>query len=233
MKWEEFLNKTLAKYDAWQAEGKLTSTSKVIPVGESFNAKQWVMPSEQVLHFLRNARSFALADCMCRTLARHCDKPLETCFYLNDVADKRVEQGRARLVSLDEAKECIKQANQNGLVPMTISDPMQDVFAICQCCPCCCHDLQFLMQRGRKELVLTSNYVAMQGRDACLHCGQCVERCYFGARVMVQDLMQYDPAKCYGCGLCVTTCPAEAIRLYLRQPLGRVQASATNSGPPA
>jgi len=233
MKWEDFLDKTLAKYDAWQAEGKLTSTSKVIPVGESLTAKQWVMPSEQVLHFLRNARSFALADCMCRTLAGHCDKPLETCFYLNDAADKMVELKKARQVSLEEAKECLKQANQNGLVPMTISDPMQDVFAVCQCCPCCCHDLQFLMQKGRRELVLTSHYVAIQDEDACLHCGDCLERCHFGARGMVEEIVQYDPSQCYGCGLCVTTCPAGAISLELREPLGRAALGPAKIGPPA
>ncbi len=233
MKWKEFLDSTLAKYDAWQAEGKITNTAKVIPVGESISAKQWVMPSEQVLHFLRNARTFALTNCMCRTSGRHCDSPRETCFFINDAADKMVEQGRARYASLDEAIDCVKQANQSGLVPMTLFDPLQDVYAVCQCCPCCCHDLQFLMQKGRKELVLTSHYVAVQDQDACLHCGDCVERCHFGARDMVEDLMQYDPAQCYGCGLCVTTCPSEAITMELREPLGRAEvgpAKITRSG---
>lgn len=223
MKWEDFLDKTLAKYDGWQAEGKITSTSKVIPVGESLSAKQWVMPSEQVLHYLRNARSFALSDCLCRTLGGHCDRPRDTCFFLNDAADLRVEKGTARYVSLEEAEEKIKQANQTGLVPMTLFDPMQDVWVVCHCCPCCCHDFQFLMRKGRKELVLTSNYVAIQDQDACLHCGECEERCHFGARSMKEDIMQYDPSQCYGCGLCVTTCPSDAISMELREPLGRAE----------
>lgn len=226
MKWEDFLDKTLAKYDGWQAEGKITNTAKVIPVGESLIAKQWVMPSEQVLHHLRNARSFALADCMCRTLGEHCDRPRDTCFYLNDAANQRVEKGIARYVSLEEAEEKIKQANQTGLVPMTLFDPMHDLWVVCHCCPCCCHDLQFLMQKGRKELVLTSNYVAIQDQEACLHCGECEERCHFGARSMKDGIMQYEPSQCYGCGLCVTICPSDAISMELREPLGRAEVGA-------
>jgi len=44
----------------------------------------------------------------------------------------------------------------------------------------------------------------------------CVLRCVFGARVLGNGLLAYDEARCYGCGLCVTTCPERAISLVPR-----------------
>jgi NAD-dependent dihydropyrimidine dehydrogenase PreA subunit len=49
-----------------------------------------------------------------------------------------------------------------------------------------------------------------------MECGECVERCHFGARRLDEGALAYDPEQCYGCGLCVTTCPAGAVGLELR-----------------
>lgn len=218
MDWGRFLNDTLARYDRWQEEGRLTHSAKVIPVSRSLAAKQWVMPTEQVMHHLRNSRSFALAHCRCRTLAGHCDRPREVCFTTNDFADAWVDQGIARRVSLDEARRRLHEAAESGLVHMTLFNPRQHVFAVCSCCPCCCHDLQFLLKHGRNDLIARSQYIARTDAEACLHCGACVERCIFGARALQGDRLVFDPQACYGCGLCVTACPAGAVALELEQP---------------
>lgn len=219
MNWQEFMDSTLAKYYKWREKGQIDNTSKVIPIGESLHAQQWVMPTQRVEHYIKNSRSVALAHCRCRSLGKHCDSPTETCFYLNDAADKAVADGRARLVDLAEAQKHLDLANEAGLVPMTIFNPDQHVLALCHCCPCCCHDLTYLFSLDRKELVAQADYVAVQEDDLCIDCGVCVERCHFGAREMVDDELSYDPAKCYGCGLCVTTCPTQAISMVRRREL--------------
>ena len=38
---DSFLEKKLTKYDEWLDKGQISFSSKVIPVGESFKAKQW------------------------------------------------------------------------------------------------------------------------------------------------------------------------------------------------
>ena len=63
---DTYLEKRLARYDRWVQEGRVPFSSKVVPVGESLATQQWVVPTEQVVEFLRNARSFALIDCECR-----------------------------------------------------------------------------------------------------------------------------------------------------------------------
>jgi len=214
---DEYLNKRFNEYDQYIKEGKVPSSSKVIPVGEAVAVLPWVLPTHQALEIIRNARSFALADCFCRVRYNRCDHPREVCFLLNDFGDKLVAKGKARRVSLDEAAERLKLANQSGLVHMTLYNPEQWVFAVCSCCPCCCHDMQILKLLGRTDQVAQADYVARTDMEACSHCGACVERCYFGARLMEEGRMVYKPEVCYGCGLCVTVCPEGAIKLELRK----------------
>jgi Pyruvate/2-oxoacid:ferredoxin oxidoreductase delta subunit len=213
---DTYLKERLARYDQWVRERKVPFSSKVIPVRESLATQQWVMPTEQVIEFLRNARTFALTDCTCRSHYQRCDNPVEVCFLLNDVADRYVAEGIGRVVSLEEAVELLRQANERGLVHLTVYEPNQYVYAVCSCCSCCCHDLQFLRVYGRSDLIAHSEYVAQTDREACAHCGDCIERCVFGARVWKYGQMSYDAAACYGCGLCVTVCSADATVMQRR-----------------
>lgn len=231
MDWATFLDSIWDKYERWQSSGRITHTSKVMPIGQSVEAKSWVMPTERVMHFLANSRSFALADCRCRTLGNHCDRPRDVCLLLNEISDLRVDKGLARRVSLDEAADKVKRANEAGLVPMTLYHPEQHVLSICHCCPCCCHDLQFLKVRGRRDLVTVSEYVAVQNPEACVDCGLCVERCFFEARAMQGERMAYDPRACYGCGLCVTTCPGQAVTMELRRDIQPARAGMDEAAP--
>ncbi len=206
----------LARYDRWVREGKVPFSSKVVPVGESLAAQQWVLPTEQVLEFLRNARSFALMPCECRTRHRRCDNPLDVCFVINDAADACIEQGIGRQVSIEEAKDALRLADEHGLVHLTLYNPQQYVYAVCSCCSCCCHDFQFLKRFGRDDLVTRSEYVARTDPDLCTHCGDCIEACVFDARAWQDGQMSYDAGACYGCGLCVPVCPVDATVMQRR-----------------
>jgi len=214
---DEELEKRMLTFDGWVKEGKIPSSSKVIPVQQSLGGLQWVLPTQQVLEILRNSRSFALANCLCRTKHKRCGNPLEVCFYTNDVADKKVEQGTARHVDLQEATEVLKLANEHGLIHLTIFNPEQHVYALCSCCECCCHDIEFMKKLGRPDLVAHADYVASVDRNTCLQCGKCVERCIFDAQVMQHGNTFFHEEHCYGCGLCVSTCPSNSIRMVLRR----------------
>jgi ferredoxin len=212
-KMDDWLKKRLDQYDEWLADRKIPFSSKVVPVTESLADKQWVLPTEQVIDFIVNARSFAIAPCACRTHYKRCDNPVDICIFLNDVSDKLVKKGFARRVSVDEMVEKLHRANVHGLIHLTLYSPEQYPFAICSCCPCCCHDLQLLLKYDRRDLVARSEYITVRDNELCTHCGMCVDRCVFGARTIKDGLMEYDPDMCYGCGLCVTACPNDSIRL--------------------
>ena len=56
---------------------------------------------------------------------------------------------------------------------------------------------------------------------AIYFCGACVKRCQFDAFYLdgstvewggkVKKNVLFDPEKCWGCGLCANTCPAQAV----------------------
>jgi ferredoxin len=195
---DDFLKKRLEK----------PFVGKVIPVNESLQAQRWVIPSEQAFEILRNASSIALRNCGCRTHYSRCDKPLEVCFFLNKIAEDLIAKGEARRITLSETVDVLRKANENGLVHLTFYMPDQEVFALCSCCSCCCHDLQLLS--NRKDLVVRSEYGAHTEYGICISCGKCVDRCVFDARIIEEGRMIYNPDACFGCGLCVTICPVQA-----------------------
>lgn len=137
---------------------------------------------------------------------------------LNDVGDKFVSKRKARHVDLAEAADIITKANESGLVHLSLYMPDHEIFALCSCCPCCCHDLQIVKFLERKDLMVHSEYVAVTIAEDCIHCGECVERCVFGVRVFQDEKMEYNAKACVGCGLCVTICPVEATSMALREP---------------
>jgi Pyruvate/2-oxoacid:ferredoxin oxidoreductase delta subunit len=213
---DAYLKERLKQYDTWLREGRIPYSSRVIPVREAVDVKQWVLPTEQVVEFLRGARSVALTACTCRSRYQRCDNPLEVCFLLDGAADQAIADCSARRVSLEEARGILRQANERGLVHLTIYEPEHTVYAVCSCCSCCCHDLQFLRTHGRSDLIARSEYVAQTDMEACTQCGACIQRCVFGARMWQDGHMSYDAEACYGCGLCVTGCSVGATVLKPR-----------------
>jgi ferredoxin len=207
---DEHLKEYVDKYAQWRKTGNFTVSSRVIPVQESFQPEQWVMPSDQVLTILKDSRSFALIDCVCRTHYNRCNKPKDVCMLTDDLADKAVSAGKAQRITLSEASERLKEADKHGLIHMTLYMPGHKIYALCSCCGCCCHDLQLLLNYKRTDLVARSDYLAETNNNLCTACGLCIERCVFGARKITDDTLSYESDRCLGCGLCVSVCPKQA-----------------------
>ncbi len=213
---DAFLKDKLARTERLLRDGEVTHATRVIPVGEALPAQQWVLPGQQALEYIRQARAVALVECECRTHYRRCSHPTEVCLVLDDSAEREIAGGSGRPISVDEAAAVLRRAEEAGLVHLAIYAPGQQVSAVCSCCACCCHNLQLLQRYGRPEMVARADYVAVTDPDLCRQCGTCAERCAFGARVWEDGTMHYRPEACFGCGVCVAACPSQAIRLRRR-----------------
>lgn len=52
-------------------------------------------------------------------------------------------------------------------------------------------------------------------QDFCVHCGDCLGVCRFGAVSETDNVYTINPIKCVGCGECMEVCPsADAIEEY-------------------
>ena len=120
---EDYLIEVMKRYEKWISEGELSIPTKVIPIKESFQIQQQILPTEQAEEILRSARSVALTHCACRTRYGYCENPIQTCLIINQVADKRVAENRAKSLSLEEAFDVLRIANEKGLVHLTIHKP--------------------------------------------------------------------------------------------------------------
>jgi Na+-translocating ferredoxin:NAD+ oxidoreductase RNF subunit RnfB len=90
-------------------------------------------------------------------------------------------------------------------------------FFICNGCGCCCGVLRGVNEMGIPNVV-NSHYYAEIDPDLCAACGTCKEeRCQVRAIEEGEDAYRVIREKCIGCGLCVTTCPTEAIHLIHKQ----------------
>lgn len=213
---DTYLEGYINKYDKWLKKDLITYSSRVIPIGESLDNVKHIIPSQQAIEILKDARLITLAECVCRKRYKNCDKPLEVCFVLNETGKTWHTKGLSKKIDLDEAKTILKQANHTGLVHMTLYKPDHEIFALCSCCSCCCHDLQLVMTYGKDYILTASDYIARDDKNLCIHCGECVDRCEFNAREYENNEMVYTSGQCYGCGLCITTCPEKAIDLIIK-----------------
>jgi len=182
--------------------------------------KSEVLSYEKASEVIAGATCITVGTCFCRNKMEHmglaCDNPQDVCLTFNAVAKYLASQGIAREISKSEANDILNLCREKGLVQ--IGDNIRDELnIICNCCGCCCGMLR-AVSMGAPNLV-NSQYYAEIDAALCSGCGVCAEeRCQVGA--IKSDENQYHIARerCIGCGLCVTTCPAEAVQLVRKDP---------------
>jgi electron transport complex protein RnfB len=178
---------------------------------------EWVLPYDDVREILLSARSFHVNNCICRAQqdqlgSRKCDFPVNMCLSFS--AEERPADPAG--ISREEALAILEKSEQIGLVH-TVSNVMQGVGYVCNCCGCCCAILRSINELGIENSVAYANYFAVIDPETCAGCGDCIERCQVHAISEGEDVSVVDLDRCIGCGLCVTGCPNQAVQLERKQ----------------
>jgi Pyruvate/2-oxoacid:ferredoxin oxidoreductase delta subunit len=181
-----------------------------------------VMLLSEIEEMIGAAEHVVVQPCDCRRLGQNCDRPVETCIWLDDAALEALDRGYGRRLSREEAKEVARKADRSGLMHTADSEWRErGLHAICNCCACDCYPFRAAQELGSKGAWPRSRYVAVHARELCSLCGACVRRCHFeafyhdGSTVDIDGKAKknvlYEKERCWGCGLCTSTCPSDAI----------------------
>ena len=157
-----------------------------VPVNVKIEAEQHVLNMENVRHILSAARTISVVDCYCRLTFKHCDAPVNVCLDLNDAAERMIAEFGAKEITFEEAMKVLEETHEAGLVHMAyghgeLYEPGV-INSICSCCTCCCGVLSGVLRFGLFPHLLTSHAIAVTDLSTCTDCGDCVDRCQFGAR---------------------------------------------------
>ena len=193
---------------------------QVIPIEKVIPNRQEALPYHKVSSIIENGKSFAVADCICRKqhrlLDKGCTKPMEVCMNIAPVPGAFDHYRWGRSITKEEAYEVLRKAEEAALVHLT-HNVEQGHFFICNCCGCCCGVLRAINELGIPD-ASNSHFFAQVDPDKCVSCGTCAnERCQ--VRAIEEDGGSYRVIRerCIGCGLCVGTCPSEAIGLVRKR----------------
>lgn len=206
------------------------SFHRVIPVGEAIPSELEIFPYERAMELLEGAKSWAVRDCICRVqqqrVGKGCDRPIENCMVFAPAEGAFEHSEVDRAITKGEALRILHEAEEAGLVH-SARNYRSGHYYICNCCTCCCMVLRAVAEFGMPTAIARSDFHAVVDAEPCIGCGDCVERCPFGALSLLEDRSTVDYARCVGCGLCTTVCPMEAMHLE-RRPAGQVSLPPAN-----
>ena len=208
----------IAKYHQAGYHDNLLRQFRVVPVNENVDSTSMVASYEQVRTLVKKQKLASVMPCVCRKQMEHldiiCDKPHETCLTFGIAAEISIDKGYGRKITIAEASGLIDQAEKAGLVLMTTN--AQEIVNICCCCGCCCGMLQLLKAVERPADHIHSAFQAKIESSSCKQCKICLDRCQIKAIMNNENIMEVNNDRCIGCGLCVSTCPTEAISMVAK-----------------
>lgn len=156
---------------------------EAIPEGDFVEVLDW----ERVTEVIQNASAITVGSCACRHQMEHldraCDAPMRTCISLNGGAEAMAHMQISEKISRNEALQIVEECKKHGLA-QTGDNVKKGVTFLCNCCGCCCTLMKAMHTMNMQGAVMSTRWV-----------------------------MRSDAEKCTGCGICVKTCPVQAIHL--------------------
>ena len=198
--------------------------ARTIVIKQEIHGKTTVLPYGEVMKLIDKTEYIAAGTCVCRhqgdLLDRPCDKPKDNlCMIFGPSAQFAQKYGFVNLISKEEARRRIDEAEKAGLVHDYANSQDRYINLLCNCCGCHCFILRAAKRSPLPSQFVIANWVIDIDNDACVGCGACIDRCWMEALKMDGDLVVPDSNRCIGCGICRYVCPSDAMKLVPREAL--------------
>jgi ferredoxin len=193
-----------------------------ISVEEEIHDRSTVLPYDEVMKLIDKTEYIAAGTCVCRhqgdLLDRPCEKPKDNlCMIFGPSAQFAQSHGFVRLLSKEEARQRIDEAEKAGLVHNYANSQDKYIDLLCNCCGCHCLILRGARRAPVPSQAVVANWVITIDNDDCVGCGACIDRCWMEALKMDGELAVRDFNRCIGCGICRYVCPTDAMKLVSRE----------------
>jgi NAD-dependent dihydropyrimidine dehydrogenase PreA subunit len=206
-----------------------------IEVDVNLEVPETVVPFKLARNVILNhPESIAIGTCPCRFTNPECTcmpEPMEACMFIGDPHASFVAEHnpRFRKITPQMAIDILEDCHKRGFVQCAYfkKDMGNRLYAICNCCSCCCGSLKVtnMFHDGifPTNSLAPSGYVAQVG-DECNGCGECVEKCQFHAIRLNEDQSRAEVVfeNCMGCGVCEGVCPMGIVTTRLEPSKGGV-----------
>ena len=199
-----------------------TGQMRTIPINATFVPERKVGRYDDARQLIEGTKGpIAVMNCVCRQGQDLKEEPCQqtdarrVCMTFKGAARKLIDEGTAQAVSYEEALVYAKRAEEDGMVLQP--ENTQDPSFICFCCGCCCGVLRTAKRFPRPAEYLQSNYRAVVEPELCSEFETCHSRCPMDALDSADGATRVNDDRCIGCGLCVTTCPSEALSLVAKE----------------
>jgi len=180
-----------------------------------------VLDYERATHIINSASCITVGTCYCRHKMEHMGK---ACKAPQDVC-LTFNTAAESLVKHKIARQINKEEALAVLDKcvdyglVQIGDNIQNqVNWMCNCCGCCCEAIQAYKKIGYRRKI-NSNFFARVNPEKCLACGVCVSKCPVEAIKMINKKAVVDEDICIGCGVCERRCSAKSITIERRKKL--------------
>jgi len=181
-----------------------------------------VIPIEDVERVIDMVDSITRMPCGCRFMTTgKTDKRYCFGFGLDNrgVLGKFPEAATSlEVLDKAEAKQIFHKFDAEGLIHSIWTGITPYVVGLCNCDRDCGAYKGYIEMRGTPHF-FRAEYVCQVDWDLCNGCRACMAQCQFGSQFYSSGLekVYIDPSRCFGCGVCRTACPADAIKLVPRQ----------------
>ncbi|MFA5400849.1 MAG: 4Fe-4S binding protein [Dehalococcoidia bacterium] len=188
-----------------------------------------VVPIEDIDHVLGFVNSVTRLPCICRQVTVGSEQRYCYGFSMVPHAESQMGQMIRSLgaeyltgpstsgleeLSREEAAKSIRDLEKKGCCHTVWTFMTPFIGGFCNCDRADCMAMKATVTLNF-PVIFRAEYVALVEPDLCNGCRQCMRACQFGAMgySIAHNKVTIDASRCYGCGICRSSCTKEAIKL--------------------